>query len=214
LAAQGGLQGGGHITFNKETTLRTSSRLAVAAIVAATVLGMAVYAYATTGATPNSNLHDGDIVQVHVDATTFPANTTIKVIECIHGATDGTQCEGLTNNQTKRSAADGSFDNPYTVRTLPDAAIPNPGITCDDLNPCDLYVGVDFNNFSQPKVLIPIAFAAATTTTTVASTTTTIGAIVPEASKAIALPLSAVALVGGGLVIAARRRRRTAGAVK
>lgn len=203
------------ITFHKETTLRTSSRLAVAAIVAATVLGLAAYAYATTGATPNSNLHDGDVVQVHVDAGTFPANTTIKVIECVHGATDGTQCEGLTNVQTKRSAADGSYDNSYTVRTLPDAAIPNPGITCDDMNPCDLYVGVDFNNFSSPKVLIPITFAAVTTTTTTpASTTTTIQPVVPEASRAIALPVSALTLVGGGLVIAARRRRRTAGAVK
>jgi hypothetical protein len=212
-AVRGGLQGGGHNHFHKETTLRTLSRLVVAAVAVLGVLGLVTGAYATTGATPNSNLHDHDVVQVHVDAGVFHNNTIIKVIECIHGASQGDDCEGLTNVQTNRSSAtDGSFDLAYTVRTLPDTDFPNPSITCDDQNPCDLYVGENFNDFSgAPKVLIPLSFAAPTVTTT---TPTTLPPDVPEASKAIALPLSALALVGGGMLFSARRRRRTAGAVK
>jgi hypothetical protein len=210
LAAQGGLQGGGHNHFNKETTLRTLSRLAVAAVVALGVLGLAVGAYAAVSgtATPNSGLHNHDLVHIH--ATGLPALTGINVLECKSGATSSADCEGQTINTDGQTNGAGVLDVDYNVWTLPDPALSGTSITCDDTHPCVLYVGTDQQDFSgAPKTLIPISFAPAASTTT-----TTIGTPVPEVAKAILLPVSALGILGGGFVVAARRRRRLAGAAK
>jgi hypothetical protein len=210
LAAQGGLQGGGHNHFNKETTLRTMSRLAVALIAALSVVWLAAAAWGavTATVTPNSGLHDQDAV--HVQATGLPANTVIAVVECTSTATSSADCEGSTADVTTSTNASGAYDNPsYTVLQLPDSIFPTTSITCDSTHPCSLYVGTDFNDFSAPHTLVPISFAAPASTTT-----TTIGTPVPEVAKAILLPLSTLGLLGGGFVVAARRRRRVAGAAK
>ena len=188
--------------------MRTLSRLAMAAFVALGVLGFAVSAYgAVSGtATPDTNLHDQDTTHVH--ATGLPANTTIAVIECISGATSSSDCEGQTADVSTSSNGSGVFDLDYTVLQLPDSIFPVTSITCDSTHPCVLYVGTDFNDFSQPKTFIPISFAAPVASTT----TTTIGTPVPEAGKAIALPVSALAVLGGGFAFAARRRRLPGGA--
>jgi hypothetical protein len=209
LAAQGGLQGGGHTHLNKETTLRILSRLAVAALAVLGILGLAVGAYAavTGTVTPNSGLHNLDTVTVHADG--LPASTVIKVLECTHGALDSSGCEAGTNDQTHQSNSAGTYNAQYQVMTLPNSIFPASSITCDDTHPCDVYIGANFNDFSAPKTFVPISFAPVQ-----ATTTTTQGPITPEVGKTIALPLSAFAVLGGGFIVTLRRRRRIAGAAK
>jgi hypothetical protein len=139
--------------------------LGLALLIAAGVVlttGGASFAAVTATVTPNSGLHDLDTV--HVQASGLPASTTIAVLECARGATSSAQCEGQTLDIQHQSNASGSYDNPsYQVFVLPDAIFTtgNVSITCDATHHCDLFVGVDQNDFNQPHTLVPIEFADA-----------------------------------------------------
>src|SRR5262249_18469750 len=115
--------------------------------------------------------------------------------------TSSADCEGATNDPGGQTDASGTLDWDYTVFTLPNALFNGSSITCDATHLCSLFVGLDYNDFTAAKTLVPIDLAPAATTKT-----TTIRADVPETNRPILLPLSALGLFGVALVVAGRRR--------
>jgi hypothetical protein len=152
----------------------------------------------TATVTPTVGLRNLQLVHVHAEG--LPANTIIKLMQCVHSATSSADCEGLTNDQIKRSDANGTLDREYKVYELPNSLFPNTGIDCGPTHRCDLYIGVDFNDFRAPKTLVPLGFGPISK-----------GGHSSSASKMTpAIVIVVLALAMTGLVLASRRRRRAA----
>ena len=131
---------------------------------------------AVTGtATPSTGL--GVTGTLAVTASGFGTSlNTVFVIECVHGATDSSQCDANTEDGNLDADTSGNYSNPaYVYYQLPNAVFDNiDSITCDATHLCDLVViQDDYNNFSNPHVNIPITFAGGGATTTSAATSTT-----------------------------------------
>jgi hypothetical protein len=158
-----------------------------------------------TGNCSISPSNPGDLAQVtiHVDSAGLPANTPMVVIECNANPTSSANCEGQTADPNEgNTSATGVFDNQanatagtgqlFTFHTLPDAQITSTPLRCDSTHPCTIYVGQDFNNWSFPKVLIPV----------------TASVLVPESPSHtvwLVIPSAALLLAGGALVLMRRR---------
>ncbi len=148
----------------------------------------------TVTLTPSSGFQDQQIIEVSVGPNTlFQAGQDIKILECADGASGVNQCDSETlNADSVTAASDGSFDDKkYQIFALPSAALGEPPSSkpvCDATHECELYVGVDQNDFSQP-MLFSSAFTigAATTTTTGATTTTTVATTTTTIAPAIQL---------------------------
>ncbi len=93
----------------------------------------------------------------------FGPGSRINVLECADPGgsaaglpTDISGCDGTTvEGTTVLVGADGSFQVPYTIWSLPNAALgeqPNWLPVCNQSNPCVLYVGQNQEDFTQPKV--------------------------------------------------------------
>lgn len=181
--------------------MRKFARLAaIAGVLALTTLVLAPGAFAAVSgsATPNTGL--SDLQTIHVQASGLPAVVQpIAVLECVRGATSSAQCEGSTNDPSVNSTASGTYNNPnYTVFVLPDAVFPTVSIQCDGSgqHECDLYIGTDFNDFSQPHTFVPIEFS-------------TPGQGVPEVPYAALLPVGALLVIAAGFVLHRRRNGST-----
>src|SRR5205823_4107799 len=78
------------------------------------------------------------------------------------------------NDPNGQTNASGHYDNSaFTVYTLPNPALGPSSLQCDSTHACALFVGADYNDFTQPHVLVPITFSDAASTTSSTSTTST-----------------------------------------
>ena len=116
-------------------------------------------------APPSGYFNDAQSVGVSVGPNSvFDPNRRVEIIECADP--DGTaanlpttfsSCDGDTHQgDTVIVQSDGSFSEPnYTMYTVPNARL-GEGSTwypvCNKTHYCVLYVGEDYNDFSQPKV--------------------------------------------------------------
>jgi hypothetical protein len=141
-------------------------------------------------------------------------NSGVDIVEC--AAPDGvvptqtTACDGNTLQIFGEVNSDGSFtDDGYTIYALPDLVSldepPNSPVTCGDTaaDECDLYIGLDPNDFTQPHLWSEPFLVHEDPTD---SGTINPGDGTPEVPLAVLLPLSAGGLFGGAVLI---RRRRT-----
>jgi hypothetical protein len=160
---------------------------AVCALLAAVIIGTGAFGRTASASTapavtltPAGPYVDQQTITVSVGPNDlFPPNQSVKIIECAVGATSDAQCDGNTQNaDTIVSAADGSFSyDAMQVWVLPNAALGEPAgnhPVCNATTACDFYVGLNQNDFTQPKLFSDtFTVGAVTTTTTVGSTTTT-----------------------------------------
>jgi hypothetical protein len=126
---------------------------------------------------------------------------TVHVLECVHGATDASQCDANTDDPSFDANISGNFSDPsYTYYSLPNDALGLSSIHCDATHLCDLLlIQDDYNNFSNPHVLIPLTFDT--------------GVQTPETPWLPLLPLGGVALAGAGYLIWRKRQNETSNAL-
>jgi hypothetical protein len=153
-------------------------RSALVAIVAASVVVLAIVPGAaaagpTATMTPASGLVDGQRTTIH--GSGFPSHVELQVLECIGTARDlprdDRSCEGDTLDSTGYTDAQGNYLNApgdpsgdtqgYRISTLPSATFKVVSIHCGPTDPCLLYVGTQFNDFTKPHVFVPFQFAGA-----------------------------------------------------
>ncbi len=191
------------------STLRKIAALAGAAMACGFLLFAGTASAQTTPTvtlTPSSGLYDQQIITVSVGANTlFPAGQSVKIIECAVGATSDAQCDGNTiNNDSILTAADGSFSySKYELFVLPSSLLGEPAGNhpiCDPTHECELYVGLNQTDFTQPKVFSAPFFLA----------TSNPGTTVPETPYAVLLPIGAVVVLGGGYLTLRHRHKRVA----
>ena len=161
--------------------------------------------------TPTSNLADGQ--RTTIRASGFHPYTAIQVLACAGTAQelpkDARDCEGTTLDSSGYTDAQGKYLNApgdpsgdtsgYRVAVLPSAEFKTVSIHCGPHDPCVLYVGEYFNDFSKPHAFIPISFR---------------GAAAPAGSGASRTPLVIVVagiLLGLGGAVGFRRGRRPVG---
>ena len=131
-------------------------------------------AAAITGtATPSTGLANTGTMAVTGSGFATGSLPTVHVLECEHGATDSSQCDANTDDPSVSANAAGNYSNSaYTYYALPNATFGISDITCDATHACDLLlIQDDYNNFSNPHVLIPLTFSAVAATTTAPPTT-------------------------------------------
>jgi hypothetical protein len=147
------------------------------------------------------SLHSGQMVSISVGANSFfSPHAHVNVLECAdpggsaaHLPTSISTCDGNTiQGNTVLIAADGSFSEPdYTVYALPNSSLgeqANVQPTCNQTDPCVLYVGQNQNDFTAPKVFsAPFTITAATGAAgpTTPSTTGTVGATPPSTTRTV-----------------------------
>ena len=186
--------------------LRHAAAAALGALtVAVAALGTpAVASGPTVTVTPSRELTDQQVVSV--SGSGFPPFTQVQMLECAGTMAkppkDDRACQGLTLSAVVTDVG-GSFTNSatdpshrshgYRIFALPRRAFsPYPPV-CNATSPCLLYVGLQQNDFSQPHVFVPFAFAGA-----------------PSAAGNSWLPATAavvVALLAAAVLVVARRRR-------
>ena len=129
---------------------------------------------------PHGNLTDGQTVSVSVAPNDyFAPHAAVHILECAdpEGSVanlpkDDTTCDGNTiQGGTLLVGADGSFSDPsYPVYLLPSQQLgeqTNDQPICNQSHYCVLYVGLDQNDFTQPKVFsAPFLIAPSTATST------------------------------------------------
>jgi len=159
--------------LTRRTRTAAAAGVSITAVLVA-VLGFvpAAFAAASATATPNTGLHDAQILSV--SGAGMPANATIQIEECAGTAaappTDNGSCDA--NSLDTQASADGNGvfvnapgdaagDTGYKVYALgtPGSTFPTSTIRCDFTHACVLYVGVDQNNFSAAHTFVDIAFA-------------------------------------------------------
>ncbi len=157
---------------------------------------------------PSTGYTDGQTINISVPANTyFTPGAGIAILECTDpGGTianlpsDSSNCDGETQNaDTLTVNSDGSFSDTYSISALPNQfENPNQAIKCNATSPCVLYIGQNQGDFTQPKVFSAPFFVSSQ-----------VGASTPETPFAVALPLSAGAVMMGAGYIFWRRRRES-----
>jgi hypothetical protein len=151
-------------------------------LVAAAMLrnaGGSVGAGETVSITPAGPYTDGQHVTVNYSG--FPAQQDLHVRICVPPATDGNDCEFLTDDNLGSSPQGPSGSIQYMIQKLPVAG-GQQSFKCDDtVSPkCQLIVSIDLIDFTQPTARTDLTYAAGTgvpatttTSTTIPSVTTT-----------------------------------------
>jgi hypothetical protein len=169
----------------------------------AALSGTATAQTATVTLTPSPPYADQQVITVSVGANSlFAPGQSIKILECSVGATSEAQCDGNTiNADSIITKPDGSFSyNAYQVFQLPSSALGEPPTNhpiCNATTQCELYVGLNQGDFTQPKVF-SAPFNIGVT------------AALPETPYLPFLPIGAFVILGGGFIVLRRRNRRTA----
>jgi hypothetical protein len=114
---------------------------------------------------PAGSFSSGQTVSVTVGPNNFfTPHARVNILECADPGgsvanlpKDITSCDGDTiEGNSILVADDGSFsDSAYPVYAVPNSALgeqPDDQPTCNQTNPCVLYVGQDQNDFTAPKV--------------------------------------------------------------
>jgi hypothetical protein len=151
----------------------------------------------TGSATPSTGLALTGTLSI--TASGFATNlNVIQVLECVHGATDSIQCDANTVDPFVSADTSGDYSNSeYHYTALPNSDLGVSNIVCDKDNPCDLLViQDDYNNFSNPHILIPISFSVSAETTT--SPSTTLGTIGTTTTTA---PAGATTTIAGATTV-------------
>jgi hypothetical protein len=147
---------------------------------------------------------DQQVITVSVGPNTlFPANQSVKILECSVGATSDAQCDGNTiQADSILTKSDGSFSyNAYQLFQLPSTALGEPPTNhpiCNATVQCVLYVGLNQTNFNQPMVFSN------------AFNIDSPGTPIPETPYLPLLPLGAVVVLGGGYLVFRRRQQHAA----
>ena len=169
-----------------------------------------------TAGTPFDSGQNINVVIPANSAFASPDNTTAKkVVECAapNGVvpTNTAACDGLTvQGPTVVAAADGSLSlTNYTVYALPDSVSLGEGSggpVCGNTaaTECILYIGDNYNDFTQPHLWSQPFKINANGNDLGANP----GDGTPEVPMAIILPVSAMGLLGATVLL--RRRRKTA----
>jgi hypothetical protein len=184
----------------------------------ATIPAQAATTSPTASATPDTGLANGQ--RINVRASGFEPLVNIEVMECKGTAAappkDLTSCEGLSADTTGYTDDQGNYVNApgvyggrrmlgFKALVLPSPQARYASIRCGPVDPCVLYVGVDFHDFKLPHVFVPISFAGGST----APATTTTPPHSPSGSSPLPLLLLAVAVLVVVALIVVRRRARS-----
>ncbi|HEY4409068.1 MAG TPA: hypothetical protein VGO87_04250 [Acidimicrobiia bacterium] len=159
--------------------------------------------------TPSRGLVDGQ--RTTITGTGFDPYTAVQVLACqgtvVNPPKDSTACEGVTLDSSGYTDAAGNYRNAagdpsgdtagYRVAILPSAQFKTVSIHCGPADPCVLYVGEQFNDFSKPHTFVPMVFKGAP-----AGPAAEPGPVL-EGGIGLALVVAAAAALGQ------RRRRRT-----
>jgi hypothetical protein len=127
----------------------------------------------TAAMNPSHGLVDGQ--RTTITATGFHPFTAIQVLACQGTVTnppkDSTACEGVTLDSSGYTDANGNYRNApgdpsgdtagYRVAVLPSPQFKIVSIHCGPADPCVLYVGEQFNDFSKPHTFVPMVFKGA-----------------------------------------------------
>jgi hypothetical protein len=163
--------------------------------------------------TPSRGLVDGQ--RTTITATGFDPYTAIQVLACqgtmATPPKDATACEGVTLDSSGYTDAHGDYRNTpgdptgdtagYRVSVLPSAQFKTVSIRCGPADPCLLYIGEEFNDFSKPHTFVPLVFKGAAPARGVGGTSGLVDGGIGVALVALA----------AGAVLWQRRRRRSAG---
>jgi hypothetical protein len=163
---------------------------------------------------PAGGLTDGQ--RTTITASGFHPFTGIQVLACAgtvaNPPKDAQSCEGVTLDSSGYTDGNGNYRNApgdptgdtagYRVAVLPSPEFKTVSIHCGPADPCVLYVGEQFTDFSKPHTFLPMAFK---------------GAVAPApargAAAGSAMGLEAglgtvlLALAAGSLLVRRRRRR-------
>ena len=154
-------------------SLRAATGLAVVLVLGGSpgLSARAEAAAPTATVVPSAGLVDGQ--RVTIRASGFHPYTPVQVLACEGTAEkpplDSRACEGVTLDSTGYTDAGGRYLNEpgdpsgdtvgYRVAVLPSEIFKTVSIACGPHDPCVLYVGEEFNDFSKPHIFVPIAFA-------------------------------------------------------
>jgi hypothetical protein len=171
--------------------------------------------------TPGTPFSSGQNINVVIPANSVFADTTnLQIVECAapNGVipTASAACDGNTiNGPTLKSNADGSVNfqtftgSLYTVYALPDSislgeGSSGPQCGSTSATECVLYIGYNYNDFTQPHVWSQLFYVKANGDDGGENP----GDGTPEVPLAILLPASALGLFGGAALIRRRRNNR------
>jgi len=161
---------------------------------------------------PTVGLTDGQ--RTTITASGFHPFTGIQVLACAgtipNPPKDAQSCEGVTLDSSGYTDGNGNYRNApgdptgdtagYRVAVLPSAQFKTVSIHCGPADPCVLYVGEQFTDFSRPHTFVPMVFKG----TAPAGPSRGTGAAL-EGGLGVLLVVAAA-----GAVLAQRRRRRAA----
>jgi hypothetical protein len=167
------------------------------------------------GYTPGTPFSSGQQINVTVPANSiFSSTTNLSIVEC--AAPDGvlptssSSCDGNTiQGPTLKANSDGSvnlFSKTDTYYTVPDFTNlgETSGTSCNLSNSCVLYIGTNYNDFTQPHVWSSVFNVNPGDGSDSGANP---GDGTPEVPLAVMLPLASLALIAGALVV---RRRQLA----
>jgi len=134
----------------------------------------------TTPVQRGATISDQTTVEVKVPTNcTFQAGQAITILQCEDAdgkaddlPTDGSTCDGLTSNSgaSLNVGTGGVVDKRgYEIYRLPSAALsepPNASPVCSATSACVLYVGQNYNDFTQPHVWSAPFYVACPTSST------------------------------------------------
>jgi hypothetical protein len=162
--------------------------------------------------TPSDGLVDGQVTTI--TATGFDPYTAVQVLACqgtvADPPKDSKDCEGVTLDSSGYTDAHGNYRNApgdptgdttgYRIAVLPSAQFKTVSVHCGPADPCVLYVGEQFNDFSKPHTFVPMAFKGA-------------AAAGPSGGTAAVFDggIGLLLVAAAGAALWQRRRRRTAG---
>jgi hypothetical protein len=124
---------------------------------------------------PAGGLSDGQ--RTTITASGFHPFTGIQVLACAGTVAsppkDAQSCEGVTLDSSGYTDGNGRYRNApgdptgdtagYRVTLLPSAEFKTVSIHCGPADPCVLYVGEQFTDFSKPHTFVTMAFKGAVT---------------------------------------------------
>jgi hypothetical protein len=194
--------------------LHPSPRTVVAGIVLAATAVLTPTAARAAGPratmTPDHNLTDGQHVTIR--ASGFDPDTPIQVLACsgtlADPPKDARACEGTTLDSHGYTDARGNYLNApsdpsgdtagYRVAVLPSEALKTVSIRCGPQDPCVLYVGPYFNDFTAPHTFLPLVYKGAPAAA---------GGSHAPTPALLAVPVLLVGVAGAFAVVRRRRRR-------
>jgi hypothetical protein len=168
-----------HLSLGESVSTHRHPFIAVVFAMAFALGAMACFAGSTGATTPTGSMTPSsgivDLQRVTVRATGFPPHQEIQVLECSGTAQslpiDSHSCEGDTLDSGGFSDANGNYINTvgdpsgrtkgYRVYVLPSKTLSVVSIQCDPTHPCLLYVGLSFDDFTQPHAFVPFTFKGA-----------------------------------------------------